>query len=67
MGGAAPPGCRAAMAGVLVGLGFAVKVTVALVGLGLAIAMILWLGASGGGGCGRAWLRRWRGSARGSR
>src|SRR6266568_398467 len=38
---------RAAMAGVLVGLGFAVKVTIALVGLGLAIAMILRLGRPG--------------------
>ena len=38
---------RAAVAGVLVGLGFAVKVTIALVGLGLAIAMILWLGRQG--------------------
>ena len=35
---------RAAGAGVLVGLGFAVKVTAALVGLGLAIALILMLG-----------------------
>ena len=42
-GGRPPRASRAAMAGVLVGLGFAVKVTVALVGLGLAIAMILWL------------------------
>jgi hypothetical protein len=32
---------RAAAAGVLVGLGFAVKVTMALVGLGLAVAMVL--------------------------
>ena len=32
---------RAALAGVLVGLGFAVKVTIALVGLGLALAMML--------------------------
>ena len=32
------------MAGVLVGLGFAVKVTIALVGLGLAVALILRLG-----------------------
>jgi hypothetical protein len=36
------------MAGILVGLGFAVKVTTALVGLGLAIALVLILG------------RRWR-------
>jgi len=35
---------RAAVAGVLVGLGFAVKVTIALVGLGLAIALVLLLG-----------------------
>ena len=39
---------RAALAGVLVGLGFAVKVTIALVGLGLAIAVVLAAG------------RRWR-------
>ena len=32
------------MAGVLVGLGFAVKVTIALVGLGLAVALVLRLG-----------------------
>jgi hypothetical protein len=35
---------RAAAAGVLVGLGFAVKVTVALVGLGLALGLVLRLG-----------------------
>ena len=35
---------RAAVAGVLVGLGFAVKVTSALVGAGLAIALVLILG-----------------------
>ena len=35
------PWPRMAMAGVLVGLGFAVKVTVALVGLGLAIGLVL--------------------------
>jgi hypothetical protein len=35
---------RAAEAGVLVGLGFAVKITVALVGLGLAVALVLLLG-----------------------
>jgi len=39
---------RAALAGVLVGLGFAVKVTAALVGLGLAMALVLAAG------------RRWR-------
>jgi hypothetical protein len=55
-GASAPPGSgrpllRAATAGVLVGLGFAVKVTIALTGLGLAIAL--------GYGC---WRRRqaWR-------
>jgi len=32
---------RAALAGILVGLGFAVKVTIALVGLGLALAVVL--------------------------
>src|SRR6185312_3915777 len=32
---------RAALAGTLVGLGFAVKVTIALVGLGLALAVVL--------------------------
>ena len=47
---------RAAMAGVLVGLGFAVKVTIALVGLGLAIAMILRLGRQGR----HLWRRLWR-------
>jgi hypothetical protein len=35
---------RAAAAGILVGLGFGVKVTAALVGLGLAIALVLRLG-----------------------
>jgi hypothetical protein len=39
-----PPWPRAAAAGVLVGLGFAVKVTAALVGLGLAVGLLLWLG-----------------------
>jgi hypothetical protein len=43
---------RAAGAGVLVGLGFAVKVTIALVGLGLAVAVVL--------RAGREWRRRWR-------
>jgi len=47
-GGRPPRASTAAMAGVLVGLGFAVKVTSALVGLGLAIALVLILG------------RRWR-------
>ena len=35
---------RSAMAGVLIGLGFAVKITAALVGVGLAIALMLMLG-----------------------
>ncbi len=35
---------RSGAAGILVGLGFAVKVTVALVGLGIAIALVLLLG-----------------------
>ena len=47
---------RAALAGVLVGLGFAVKVTIALVGLGLAIAMILRLRRQGQ----HLWRRLWR-------
>jgi hypothetical protein len=42
--GGVPPAGRAAVAGVLVGLGFAVKVTTALVGVGLAIALMLILG-----------------------
>jgi len=42
--GVAPPANRALMAGILVGLGFAVKVTAALVGVGLAIALMLILG-----------------------
>jgi len=44
-----PPWQRAALAGVLVGLGFAVKVTIALVGLGLAVAVVL--------RAGRGWRR----------
>ena len=36
-----PSAQRAALAGALVGLGFAVKVTIALVGLGLAVAVLL--------------------------
>jgi len=40
-GGSPPRASTAAIAGALVGLGFAVKVTVALVGLGLAIALVL--------------------------
>ncbi|HEX5291079.1 MAG TPA: hypothetical protein VFX25_19640 [Streptosporangiaceae bacterium] len=40
-GGVVPPANRAALAGALVGLGFAVKVTIALVGLGLALAVVL--------------------------
>ncbi len=39
MGSATRPLARAALAGVLVGLGFAVKVTIALTGLGLALAL----------------------------
>ena len=42
--GVAPPASRALLAGVLVGLGFAVKVTAALAGVGLAIALMLILG-----------------------
>ena len=42
--GVVPPASRAAVAGVLVGLGFAVKVTAVLVGVGLAIALVLILG-----------------------
>ncbi len=42
--GVVPPTSRAAVAGALVGLGFAVKVTTALVGVGLAIALMLILG-----------------------
>ena len=42
--GGVPPASRAGTAGVLVGLGFAVKVTAALVGAGLAIALVLILG-----------------------
>ena len=41
LGGIVPPVSRAALAGALVGLGFAVKVTIALVGLGLALAVVL--------------------------
>jgi len=51
-GGVVPPASRAAVAGVLVGLGFAVKVTIALVGLGLALAVVL--------RAGRGWRRQWR-------
>jgi hypothetical protein len=43
-GGRPPRASRALGAGVLVGLGFAVKITVALVGLGLALALVLLLG-----------------------
>jgi len=39
--GVVPPASRAALAGALVGLGFAIKVTIALVGLGLALAVVL--------------------------
>jgi hypothetical protein len=41
--GSSPRASRAAVAGILVGLGFAVKVSDVLVGLGLAIALALWL------------------------
>jgi hypothetical protein len=40
-GGWVPPVSRLAVAGVLVGLGFAIKVTAALVGVGLAISLLL--------------------------
>ena len=50
---------RAAVAGVLVGLGFAVKVTIALVGLGLAIAMIIRLGRQGRRQGRRGWRLLW--------
>jgi len=50
--GVAPPVSRAAAAGVLVGLGFAVKVTIALVGLGIALAVVLRAGSG--------WRRQWR-------
>ena len=43
-GGSPPRVSRAVLAGVLVGLGFAVKVSDALVGAGLAIALVLILG-----------------------
>ena len=46
--GVVPPASRAALAGVLVGLGFAVKVTIALVGLGLALAVVLRAGREPG-------------------
>ena len=42
--GVVPPASTVAMAGVLVGLGFAIKVTAALVGVGLAISLLLILG-----------------------
>ena len=43
-GGGVPPASRLVVAGVLVGLGFAIKVTTALVGVGLAISLLLILG-----------------------
>jgi hypothetical protein len=52
--GVVPPASRAAAAGVLVGLGFAVKVTIALVGLGLALAVVL----RAGRGPGQPWRRQ---------
>jgi hypothetical protein len=42
-GGSSPRASRAAVAGILVGLGFAVKVSDVLVGLGLAVALVIWL------------------------
>jgi hypothetical protein len=50
---------RAALAGVLVGLGFAVKVTIALVGLGLALAMVLRAGREPGQPWWRQFGRLW--------
>jgi hypothetical protein len=44
LGGSPPRVSTSAVAGLLVGLGFAVKVTAALVGLGLAIALVIMLG-----------------------
>jgi hypothetical protein len=51
--GVVPPASTAA-AGVLVGLGFAVKVTIGLVGLGLALAVVL----RAGHGPGQPWRRQ---------
>jgi hypothetical protein len=53
--GVVPPASRAAAAGVLVGLGFAVKVTIALVGLGLALAIVLRAGPLWRRQFGRLW------------
>jgi hypothetical protein len=55
-GAGAVPVTRAALAGALVGLGFAVKVTIALAGLGLALALLLPAArrAAGPAGRGRA-------------
>jgi len=47
---------RAALAGALVGLGFAVKVTIALVGLGLALALVLRAGRGWRRSQGQLWL-----------
>ena len=55
LGGIVPPASRAAAAGMLVGLGFAVKVTIALVGLGLALAVVLQAGQLWRRQLGRLW------------
>ena len=57
--GVVPPASRAAAAGVLVGLGFAVKVTIALVGLGLALAVVLRAGREPGQPWRRQFGRLW--------
>jgi len=57
--GVVPPASRAAAAGALVGLGFAVKVTIALVGLGLALAMVLRAGREPGQPWWRQFGRLW--------
>jgi hypothetical protein len=59
MGGIVPPASRAALAGALVGLGFAVKVTIALVGLGLALAVVLRARRQPGPPGWRRWRRQW--------
>jgi hypothetical protein len=55
LGRIVPPASRAAAAGVLVGLGFAVKVTIALVGVGLALAVMLRAGREWRRQLGRLW------------
>jgi hypothetical protein len=59
-GAARPPGppWRAGLAGALVGLGFAVKVTIALAGLGLALALVLPVLRQGAGRPAR-WRAAW--------